>query len=140
MKPKGRIVRRLLFGMLTVVLLFVAVPTAAQANATRCSNATCIDVRGNGLWVDTVDVSVNVVARAIYVGHWETWGSGFHYNTSDQTFNNLGSNVGWRSWTARYNLQRGLPNQSQICTQFWRKNIPYQSYSSLGTACITVHS
>jgi hypothetical protein len=69
----------------------------------------------------------------------ETWGAGFHYNTADQWYININYDH-WVTWRgATYYFNRNFPDQSRICSQFWRKNVPYNSYSSLGIACATIH-
>ncbi len=129
--------------MLAVVVLCSAVlAQVAHASTLTCGNASCQNVTGKGLRVDTVQPLVWLPPNIKYIGHSETWGPGFHANTPDQLFYNA-SNINWaqantlggnRNWS----LYRDFPQNSKICTRFWRKAGP-GNYFSLGTACAEIH-
>jgi hypothetical protein len=122
------------------IVVSVTTSPAANASANPCGNGSCITVSGTGLYVSYVQPEVLVPPLVAYYGHMETWGQNFHYNTPDIWYSNPSGSDWDRQSGARYYFNRSFPNQSKICSQFWRKNVPYQSYTSLGVACVTIHS
>jgi hypothetical protein len=137
-RKKSRLIGAGVAVLAMVLLGLFGSATGASASAQSC-NVACIDVQGTSTWVDTVQPGMTIGARQRYTGHTETWGSGFHYNTADQLFDNFASSYGWRSYSGpRYSMYRTFPNNSQICSRVWRKD--GGSYYNMGTACITVHN
>lgn len=124
-----------------IVMSTGVVAEAAHASASPCGGAGCISVEARGLNVSTVEPSVMVPPNASYFGHSETWGAGFRYNTQDRWFYNA-SKIAWaRPNTLGRNLKyafwRDFPDDSMICSTFWRK--AGNGYFNAGTACARIH-
>ena len=143
MQPERRKMIRKLIAALSALIVVCGVVAAAQpsqASAFKCGNGSCLDVRGTKLFVEYVRPHVSVPALVKYYGHSEIWGPGVHFDTPDRWFQNASATAPstQASWM-NYYLNRSFPDQSKICVRFWRKNVPYNSYSSFGNLCATVH-
>jgi hypothetical protein len=114
---------------------FTATPKAEAAWDCNAIGSSCVSVSNRGQYVYYVQGGVELYAKSSTYGHMEVWGADFHVNTSDKTFNNP-LNKGIVAWDHKIYLNRNLPDGSQVCSQFWRKN--GTSYTSGRVQCLTI--
>jgi hypothetical protein len=143
LRPSARRVGLLLGAVAALSICLGAASERAHATsscvsfALRFSHTSCVDVRHNGRNVIEVRGGVGVAPFRSFYGHFEVWGSGFHYDSPAML---AGNPLPWRQtvWGSSFKIERTLPWASRVCARAWTpENGRYKEH---GIACVQLLS
>ena len=108
---------------LAVTALAAAGAPAAFAGARGCNHRTCVEVDGNGLYVNYVGASTTW--NGDFTGHFHIWGGGIDTNSA----------TGFWGYHQEYKVGVGhdLPNGAVVCAEGWEHAGGH--LNSMGRAC-----
>lgn len=115
-------------------------PQGARASSSGCTHsdgmpASCVAVKGVGLYVDSVSAGVDVQIRSTVYGRFEVWGPGFHIYGHRHTFWNQSwwhHHTYWVTWPMRRRIRPGT-----ICARWDERS--GGTWHPKPAACETVH-
>lgn len=110
----------------------LAASSPASADGTWCSQATCLKTEDAGVYIGTLEVSVETWGGPFDTGdyHVHVWGPGFDQNTKTETI------TGWHTYRDYIQLNRVFNVGDVICAEGWRKT--NSGYQSGGLPCFTI--